>query len=185
MRCLLSDHEQALPDRPVQLQPTSIKDDGVSGGVSLEEPQSPPTASSKQLATASPTKTAPIPAQAMSNPDRRFVLVKDAVSSYNAGPMQTTTGLPKVSSMLPAIDLNRGDLAAAHHHFTPIQALAKYPYKFCNKINSQDIASAFFDNGKFWKREWDLYVSLTSEFKDVPTHLDAGTTSGTSSQLVS
>jgi hypothetical protein len=60
------------------------------------------------------------------------------------------------AAWLPVSDLQRGDLASPRHHFTPIQALAKYPYKYCNKIHMQDIASAFFDQGKFWQREWDL-----------------------------
>ncbi|KAH7411613.1 hypothetical protein DE146DRAFT_602960 [Phaeosphaeria sp. MPI-PUGE-AT-0046c] len=93
----------------------------------------------------------------MPNTERRFVLVEGAVSSYNIGNKRSSTAPPVPSSPLPTIDLSRGDLAPARHHFTPILALAKYPYKFCNPSHSQDIASAFFDAGKFWKREWDLY----------------------------
>lgn len=58
---------------------------------------------------------------------------------------------------LPVTDLQRGDLASPRYHFTPIQALAKYPYKFCGRDLLQQVASAFFDQGKFWKREWELY----------------------------
>jgi hypothetical protein len=140
---LLQSDINALPDW--------VEDDDESGGVSLEPPP-PSTASSKQAANGSPTKAVP------ANPDRRFVLVKGAVSSYNTGTMRSSSSAsPKPSSQLPAIDLNQGDPAAARHHFVPIQALAKYPYKYCNPAHSQDIASAFFDEGKFWKREWGLY----------------------------
>jgi hypothetical protein len=78
------------------------------------------------------------------------------MSAYSLSATQTPTAPSKVSPALPTTNLNRGDLATVYHLFTPIQALAKYPYKFCDKNHSQDIASAFFDGGKFWKREWDL-----------------------------
>jgi hypothetical protein len=142
---LLQSDINALPDR--------VEDDDESGGVSLEQPPPPhSTAPSNQAANDLPTKAEP------ANADRRFVLVKGAVSSYNTGTMRSTfSAPPKATSQLPATDLNQGDLAAARHHFVPIQALAKYPYKYCDTAHSQDIASAFFDDGKFWKREWDLY----------------------------
>jgi hypothetical protein len=140
---LLQSDINALPDR--------VEDNDESGGVSLEQPP-PSTAPSKQAANDSPTKAVP------ANADRRFILVKDAVSSYNTGTMRSSSSAPpKPSSQLPAIDLNQGDLVAARHHFVPIHALAKYPYKYCDIAHSQDIASAFFDEGKFWKREWGLY----------------------------
>jgi hypothetical protein len=145
---------KSLPDRPVPPQLTPAEDDDEAGGVSLEQAQPLSTGSSKQSANEIPTKTAPVTAQAPANTDRRFVLVKGAVSSYNPGIMRTSR--PSKTAQLPSTDLNRGDLAAAHHKFAPIQALAKYPYKFCNIAHSQDIATAFFDEGKFWAREWDL-----------------------------
>jgi hypothetical protein len=144
----------ALPDRAVPPQLAPASDDDESGGVSLEQTQPLSTGSSKQPANDASTNTAPVTAQAPANTDRRFVLVQGAVSSYNPGTMRTSR--PSKASPLPSIDLNRGDLAAARHRFTPIQALAKYPYKFCDRAHSQDIASAFFDDGKFWAREWDL-----------------------------
>ncbi|ENI06892.1 hypothetical protein COCC4DRAFT_49509 [Bipolaris maydis ATCC 48331] len=57
----------------------------------------------------------------------------------------------------PTTNLRRGELASAHDHFTPIQALAKYPYTYCDKSHMQPIASAIFDQGKFWNRVWDIY----------------------------
>jgi hypothetical protein len=152
----MSNTEQALPTKPVPPKPTTIEDDDISGGVPLDEPRPHNVTPSKQLPHAPPTKTPPVPAREAANLDRRLVLIEGAASAYNVGAMQTPKGLPKASPALPATNLNRGDLAAVHHQFTPIQALAKYPYKFCDKNHSQDIASAFFDEGKFWKREWDL-----------------------------
>jgi hypothetical protein len=160
----------ALPDREGAHQSELMEKDDESGGVPLEpsvikeagyghhtrEEAVPSASSSKQPANESSTNTLPAATQAQTNTDRRFVLVKGAVSAYNPGVMRSSLNPPKPTSQLPAVDLNRGDLAAAHHHFTPIQALAKYPYKYCDRALSQDIASAFFDEGKFWKREWDL-----------------------------
>jgi hypothetical protein len=45
-------------------------------------------------------------------------------------------------------------------YFCPILPVAKYPYNYVPKAESQAVASAFFDQGQFWKREWDLYVLL-------------------------
>lgn len=66
-----------------------------------------------------------------------------------------TTPLTDVAGH-PVADLKRGSLASPRHHFTPIQALSRYPYKYCSKSHMQDIASSFFDQGKFWQRQWDL-----------------------------
>lgn len=101
----------------------------------------------------------PAPIAPEPNTDRRFVLVKDADSSYNPKSMPkpaSTTAPPKLAALLPSNNLNRGDLGSATEHYSPIVALSRYPYKWCNKTHSQDIASAFFDEGKFWAREWDL-----------------------------
>lgn len=145
---------QALPVRSPQAEPDAVEDDSDSGGVPLEDPQ-PPSGFSKQTSTKAP-ETAPAPNDSQPNNERRFVLLEGAVSSYNMGNKRTSTALPNPSPPLPSIDLNRGDLAATRHHFTPIVALSKYPYKFCDRTHLQDIASAFFDAGKFWMREWDL-----------------------------
>jgi hypothetical protein len=136
------------------MQALAVSDDDESGGVSLDSPTQPPVVSSKQAVGESPTKPTPAPAESSS--DRRFVWLKDAPSSYKPAAMRPPNVPLKPLTNLPATDLQRGDLVSARHHFTPIQALSKYPYKFCNKSHMQQIASAFFDDGKFWKREWDL-----------------------------
>lgn len=38
----------------------------------------------------------------------------------------------------------------------PINAVSKYPYKFVPQHLTQKIADEFFDDGKFWYREWDV-----------------------------
>ncbi|KAJ4348695.1 uncharacterized protein N0V89_010073 [Didymosphaeria variabile] len=90
------------------------------------------------------------------NTDRRFVWAQGIESSYNLGSDPQLSTLP--AHPLPPTLLQRSEQAAPHEkYFTPIVALSKYPYKFCNKDCMQGIASAFFDQGKFWAREWDLY----------------------------
>jgi len=87
-------------------------------------------------------------------------------SNKQSDPEETDDMLPSPSDYVPLptaaqlaltdTDLKPGGLISFGHKFTSIQALSKYPYKFCNKADMQDIASAFFDAGKFWDREWDL-----------------------------
>jgi hypothetical protein len=168
LRNFIQTDVDALPDRPVSPQPEPkpdpksdhASDNQSTGGVSLEDaPLIPPA--SKQTSTIridSPIKTPP----PVENTERRFVWVKDADSAFNPNldSMRLSTApvpVPRTdAAALPVTDLLPGDLASPRHHFTPILALSKYPYKYCNKSHMQDIASAFFDQGKFWQREWDL-----------------------------
>ncbi|KAI4645459.1 uncharacterized protein J4E78_009369 [Alternaria triticimaculans] len=159
----------ALPDRPVSPQPEpnpEPKPDHASyndstGGVSLEN--APPNAPASKQDSTSKIDTSIKTPPAVENTERRYVWVKDADSSFNPNldSMRLSTAsapAPQTGAAgLPATDLQRGDIASPRHHFTPIQALSKYPYKYCDKSHMQDIASAFFDQGKFWQREWDLY----------------------------
>jgi hypothetical protein len=144
LRKLVQADMDALPDRVPE---PIVSDDNFTGGVALEP--------SKQTTT---DVIQPRPKQTTKKPntDRRYIWLKDAESSYNPLPMSKPTTHPNPSTILSITDLKRGDLAPAQQHFAPIQALARYPYRFCNRSHSQDIASAFFDQGKFWAREWDL-----------------------------
>jgi hypothetical protein len=45
---------------------------------------------------------------------------------------------------LPPCTHSLGDLVSVSEQFTPIRALAKYPYSFVDRDLMQDIASAFF-----------------------------------------
>ncbi|KAJ4370007.1 hypothetical protein N0V83_005771 [Neocucurbitaria cava] len=164
LRKLVQADVDALPDRAVSPEAPrgSASDNEDSGGVSLDSEQSQ-TSTVKQSTPAeanTPIKEASAVAPTEDNTERRFVWIKDAESSYNPGHMRPSVAPPKATTQLAAIDPHRGDLVSARHHFTPISALAKYPYKFCNKDHMQSIASAFFDQGKFWEREWDLYVII-------------------------
>ena len=147
----------ALPDRAVE---PIASDSDASGGVPLEPLVE--TVNKQTAADVVQPPTKPLtkkPSTELLNTDRRYVWLKDAESSYNPSAI-TKTALtaspPKSTAKLPSSKLNRGDLAPATQHYAPIVALAKYPYKWCDRTHSQDIASAFFDQGKFWAREWDL-----------------------------
>ncbi|RMZ67255.1 qde-2-interacting [Pyrenophora seminiperda CCB06] len=157
LRKLIEQDLCVFPD----LEPSSDTDpntasDDDSGGVLLEPTTSRLPASEQTASKEADSSTKAPPAE---NIDRRFVWVNDAESHLNQSlnSMRPTTAPPPGTIKLPAVDFQRGDLAFAHNHYTPIQALAKYPYKYCNKSHMQDIAAAFFDQGKFWDREWDLY----------------------------
>ncbi|KAF1844507.1 uncharacterized protein K460DRAFT_404802 [Cucurbitaria berberidis CBS 394.84] len=162
LRKLVQADVDALPDRAVspEADSASVGDSEGTGGVSLELEQSK-TSPNEQIPpnnTNSPTKEARAASDAEGNPERKFIWIKDAASSYNPAPMPLLpTGLPRAATKPPVNHLQPGDLTSAGHFFTPIQALAKYPYKFCNKDHMQAIASWFFAHGKFWEREWDLY----------------------------
>lgn len=137
----------ALPDRDIK---PAISDDEISGGVSLE----PAVDAGIEQPTAAIRQPPLQPIVEEANTERRL---QESESSYNPSTITKRTILPpKPSAPLAVTNLQRGDLAPAQQHFTPILALAKYPYKYCNKAHSQDIASAFFDQGKFWARDWDL-----------------------------
>lgn len=86
------------------------------------------------------------------NLERRFVLLKDVKSCWSAD-----KEIVPSMSRLPDTCLERGALASPDQPFSPILPISKYPYKFVNQRDSQRIASKFFDAGKFWMREWDLY----------------------------
>ena len=149
----------ALPHRPAR-EPDVASDDDTPGGVVLEEALSKQATPSPVADSApAPTPAPPVaPKEAVKdasedNPERRFVWKQGAASSYNLGSQPTLATIP--TTKLPPNSLQKGEIAQ-HKYFSPIVALSKYPYQFCNKSCMQDIASAFFDAGKFWAREWDL-----------------------------
>lgn len=164
LRLLVQDDLAALPDRPVF--PASSDEQGPVGGVSLDQSSSDPFATTSQ--TQAPLNQVPEPAthngpacatngsaHVHENTERRFVWVQGKESSYNLGSNPLLSALPTLP--LPPSNLQRAQLAPDHiKYFAPIVALSKYPYKWCSRQLMQDIASGFFDQGKFWEREWDL-----------------------------
>lgn len=152
LRKLVQRDLDALPDR--SLTDPIVSDSDTSGGIALEAANVP----FKHPEAVVQPQPASAPITTEQNTDRRFVLLKDADSSYHPKSVPNSTATPKPTAPLPPNNLNRGDLGSATQHYSPIVALSRYPYKWYNKTHSQDIASAFFDLDKFWAREWDLYV---------------------------
>ena len=125
------------------MSPPSLVNDS-EGGVLLDTSQSDfvPTQPAEQQNAEAP------------NPERAFVWIPGAESSHNMG--TTVKFSPLAARKLPPTGLVKGQLTR-EKCFTPIVALSKFPYKYCGRDWSQKIATAFFDQGKFWAREWDLY----------------------------
>lgn len=159
LRKLVEPDLQALPERAASPE---LSDDDTGGGISLdttasnvvelqadeqEQEQEQKKAEPKACFTAVPTKLEEAP-------EKLFLLKEGATSLHNVSAASEISKFP--SAALPPLHLSKGELSPAGQQFTPITAFSKYPYKFCNLSNSQAIASAFFDAGKFWDREWDL-----------------------------
>lgn len=145
----------ALPDRAPE---PIVGDSDASGGAPLQHTVK--VVNEPTLTNVAQRQTIPItvkPTTEEPDTDCQYIWLKDAKSSHNPASITSIiTPSPKPTARLPAHKLKHGDLAPAAQYYTPILALAKYPYKWCDKADSQDIASAFFDRGKFWAREWDL-----------------------------
>ena len=53
-------------------------------------------------------------------------------------------------------DPRKGEPAPLGINFTPFGAVTKFCYKFVKRELQQPLATAFFDEGKIWNREWDM-----------------------------
>lgn len=70
---------------------------------------------------------------------------------------QTTSLVtPLAGSMSYYFDPRKDEPAPLGLNFCPFIAVTKLPYKFVKKEFMQGIATAFFDEGKIWGREWDV-----------------------------
>ncbi|KAF2268931.1 hypothetical protein CC78DRAFT_575474 [Lojkania enalia] len=159
LRNLVQADLESLPDRPV----TPISDDN-SGGVSLAPSGSSPSTSKSKQPTLEPTRQDPdtnTPIVPTKNTEKRIVWLQGVASSHDSGASPKPANFS--TTKLPPAKLCKGGLALARDCFTPIYALSKYPYRFCDKKYMQDIATNFFDAGKFWEREWDLYYVWDTE----------------------
>ncbi len=73
-------------------------------------------------------------------------------------PTTTRSTIPGVTSHNGAYtpDPHKGAPAPLGIKFSPFIAVTKFPYKFVKPELLQPLASAFFDEGKIWNREWDM-----------------------------
>lgn len=49
-----------------------------------------------------------------------------------------------------------GEQAPRDLQFCPLSAVAKFPYKFIKKTDSEKVSKAYFAEGKFQARGWTL-----------------------------
>ena len=61
---------------------------------------------------------------------------------------------PRMSTSTPIP--GDGKVAPLGLNFCPLIPITKFPYKFVKREFMQEIASAFFDEGKIWSREWEV-----------------------------
>ena len=154
LRKLTLNDIKALPDRPAQVEPEISASDEEDGGISLLPPADPPPANHQNKQTASSLFPAPSvepepaqvpPTASCDGTERRFIWRQGQSSSYNLGSASELSA--STTARLPPATLHKGDLVSAHDQFTPIAALSKYPYSFVNRSLSQDLATAFWDQG--------------------------------------
>ncbi|KAK3723563.1 hypothetical protein LTR37_001815 [Vermiconidia calcicola] len=62
-------------------------------------------------------------------------------------------------------DSEQGRPAPLGMSFAPFVAVTRFCYKFVSKELQQPLATAFFDEGKIWNREWDLYYIWSDYFQ--------------------
>lgn len=66
--------------------------------------------------------------------------------------------VPAVVSTIKKGSLAKGQLVPQGQGFAAIIGFSKFPYKYLPKDQSENVADRFFNSGKFFMREWDLYV---------------------------
>jgi len=67
-----------------------------------------------------------------------------------------------VTLKVPDDDIQYQPLPNSDTAFVPILRLAKFPYipHYIPKEHSENVAAKFFNQQKFWNRQWNLYVCM-------------------------
>ena len=68
----------------------------------------------------------------------------------------TSAAISSLGPMSYPFDPRKDEPAPLGLNFCPFIAITKLPYKFVKREFMQGIATAFFDEGKIWSREWDV-----------------------------
>ncbi|KAL1964111.1 hypothetical protein VTN77DRAFT_7529 [Rasamsonia byssochlamydoides] len=88
---------------------------------------------------------------------------EDAVNDNYAKPNKVETkhcGGEKSPVLQPGLENSAVSLS---QYFCPLLAVSRLPYKYIYDKQSYSIANRFFDKGKFWQRQWDLYYIIPPE----------------------
>ncbi|GKZ18829.1 hypothetical protein AbraIFM66951_009533 [Aspergillus brasiliensis] len=85
-------------------------------------------------------------------------IIQDTAQPTQTAPLGRPSP-PELPAPVPedGIDLQCEHIPSPNGQFSPLLAIAKYPYKHIKGSLSQDVSSRFFDAGKFWNRSWDIY----------------------------
>lgn len=88
---------------------------------------------------------------------------EDDYQRNNNAPLQESFNPPTIAELAAVIGNDqpheqppRGTMVATGETFCPIMAISKLPYKFVRKDLMQPVASAFFDQQKFWRYFWEV-----------------------------
>ncbi|PWY84479.1 hypothetical protein BO94DRAFT_494088 [Aspergillus sclerotioniger CBS 115572] len=84
---------------------------------------------------------------------------QEAVQTVEEPPLEGPQSSPEMSASLltDKTELATLPIRPSNGQFSPLVAVARYPYKNIKGDLSKQIASRFFDAGKFWNRSWDIY----------------------------
>ncbi|KAE9965483.1 hypothetical protein BLS_007620 [Venturia inaequalis] len=93
------------------------------------------------------------------NKGRIKELEKDASSDEDHGAIPRT---------LEKVKLAKGQLAPQGQGYVAIVGFSKFPYKYISKEYSEKVADCFFNAGKFWMRDWDLYYVWPLDYSPKP-----------------
>ncbi|TID24366.1 hypothetical protein E2P81_ATG02669 [Venturia nashicola] len=69
---------------------------------------------------------------------------------------------------LKKVKLAKGQLAPQGQGYVAVVGFSKFPYKYISKDDSETVADCFFNAGKFWMRDWDLYYVWPLDYSPKP-----------------
>ncbi|KAF1983932.1 hypothetical protein K402DRAFT_152266 [Aulographum hederae CBS 113979] len=161
LKKLQAERTDDLPERPpTPPQPQSVANENTSPEklVSTLTPIASGKGRTKDVKGSTPfipKKSHPPPATTASSSEDDGPA--DTLSS-SATPSRELRYLWYTAPQLPIVPPKRGELADVKENFCPILPISKFPYKYIPGQKDTDlVAHEFFDGGKFWFRQWDLY----------------------------
>ncbi|PWY92349.1 hypothetical protein BO70DRAFT_391765 [Aspergillus heteromorphus CBS 117.55] len=113
------------------------------------------------LCPPAPPAPIPIPDQTIVNPTTITKETPPPVAPEKTPRMTEPVPAPLPAPMSAPLATAERPAPPSDGHFTPLLVIAKYPYRQIKGELSQQVASRFFDAGKFWNRPWDIYYVYT------------------------